>query len=406
MQELKIVIIGYGSRGYLFSEMIKSSSYLCKVVGVADTNSNRRAQAKAVSNLEDDMIFESAEVLLSQPKFADIAIITTMDREHYGPVISAMKKGYHILLEKPMAVTLEECEEIERVQQETGVIAAVCHSLRYNKVYETAKKMIDEGKIGEIVSIDQMEGVGDVHFTSSYVRGNWGKTDESSFMLIAKASHDIDLMSYFVNRKCEKVTSFGGLSYFRKENKPENTPEYCIDGCPKQMTCQYCSTKIYMQNTAWRYVFDLKDDTSVENYLRTTDYGKCVWGCKNDAADHQVVNFEYEGGITGTLTVIAFHPGDRHTRIFGTKGIIECGYYQRNVDLYEFDTCNRTAVKVSEPFNGSHGGGDALVLENLCTAVRTGNDEMILTNIQQSLASHRIVFAAEKARIENRIVEL
>ena len=163
-----------------------------------------------------------------------MAINTTMDREHIASAVAAMRGGYHMLLEKPMATTLEDCVEIDRVRRETGRIVSVCHSLRYHALYAEVRRVLRSGAIGEIVSLDQLEGVEHVHQSHSFVRGNWGNEGRSAFMLLAKSCHDLDIIADLVDLPCERVSSYGSLKYFSEEHAPPGRARILRPGLPRR----------------------------------------------------------------------------------------------------------------------------------------------------------------------------
>lgn len=154
-----------------------------------------------------------------------------------------------MLLEKPMAVTLDQCLQItEACRLQAQQINAVCHVLRYFSPCIKIKELIDSGIIGDVVNINHTEPVGFEHFAHSFVRGNWHNEEASSFSLLAKCCHDIDLIVYWMGekKKVEKVSSFGSLSHFRKENAPEKSTDKCFD-CPVERECCYSAKKIYLE---------------------------------------------------------------------------------------------------------------------------------------------------------------
>ena len=84
----------------------------------------------------------------SKEKFADAVVIATLDHMHKEPAIAFANKGYHILLEKPMAPTLADCEEIVEACKRNKIILAIGHVLRYTPHYLKVKEIIESGKIG------------------------------------------------------------------------------------------------------------------------------------------------------------------------------------------------------------------------------------------------------------------
>ncbi|GAA3216303.1 Gfo/Idh/MocA family protein [Nonomuraea helvata] len=425
-----LAVVGAGSRGASYARHAVESGQ-ARVVAVADPLDARRDRFPGAAQYTD------WRELAAQPRLADAVIIATQDRDHVEPAVRLAELGYDILLEKPMAVSEEDCRSIVAAAERSDAVFAVCHVLRYTPYTRALKRLLDEGRIGEIVSIQHLEPVGWWHQAHSYVRGNWRRADESTFMLLAKSCHDLDWLVYLTGRQVTRVSSFGGLKHFRPENRPEGAADRCLD-CPVEAACPYSARRIYLP-LAGREVWPLSvltedvSEAGVLEALRTGPYGRCVYACDNDVVDHQVVNMEFEGGTTASFTMTAFTPSiHRQTRIFGTRGSIE-GDGER-LTVHDFVTGRAEIVetrptgperrssggesegRANEPRSGrdhkhataggGHGGGDAGLVDAFLAAVATRDRSSILSSPRASLHSHLIAWAAERSRLHGETVTL
>lgn len=413
MEKITAIVIGAGSRGQCYTnEMFKYPDKF-QVVGVAEPIENRREFVKNKHSISDEHCFDTWEKILELPKFADVAIISTMDRMHFAPAMEAIRKGYNLLLEKPAAPTAEECFLIEKEAKKYGVKILVCHVLRYTPFYTTLKSIIDEGRLGKIMSIQHCENVGNTHQSHSFVRGNWGNSVKSTPMLLQKCCHDMDILQWLVGKDVKRASSFGSRSYFTEDNAPEGAPEYCIDGCPHADTCYYNAVKLYLESDSKWFrgaatgIVDPTDE-QVEAALRTTQYGKCVYKCDNDVVDHQVVNLEFEDGTVVDFNMCAFNQGGRFIRIMGTKGeIYNVG--EGHLKLFDFATRQIEEIDVyayGNTIDSGHGGGDAGIIRALYDYITTGEVTEQLSEIGISVKNHMIVFAAEQARLTGQVVDV
>lgn len=405
---LTFVLLGAGARGTMFAEILAKDYAPGTVVAVAEPNPERRAKIAQMHEIPPERQFETWEQALAQPKLADVAINTTMDRHHIASAVLALELGYHMLLEKPMASNLEDCVAIADAAAKSGKIVSICHSLRYNDVYSAVRDVLASGRIGDIVSVDQLEAVEHIHQSHSFVRGNWGNEARSAFMLLAKSCHDIDILFDLVHDDCVRVNSFGSLKFFTKAYKPEGAPERCLDGCPVEDECPYHAMKVYGAEKGWgRYVGLPRDPELLKPILQSGPYGKCVFQSDNDVVDHQVVTMEFAKGQTVTFTMTAFtHFGGRRLRIHGTKGYLEAATETRKIEVQEFWGEKKHEIIDIPEREGGHGGADPLVIGTLIRAIESGDPSLVTTNTDNSLKSHKIVFAAERSRREGRVVYL
>ena len=418
MKQLTAVVVGYGGRGAAYSKYSITHPEELAIVGVADPNPMRRATAAQWHNIPPQNLYTTWQELADQPKLADFAILATQDNMHYEPALALIEKGYHLLLEKPMAPTAQECKAITEAAERKGVKVVVCHVLRFTPFWRAIKRIIDEGRLGQVISIAASENVGHIHQSHSYVRGAWRNTAESSCMIMAKCCHDMDILQWITGDKCTQVQSFGTLTHFTKENQPAGAPDRCTDGCPYADTCHYNAIKLYTDPASelWGWgrkaaagTVDEPTEEQVWEALKTGPYGRCVYACDNDVVDHQVVNLEYESGCTASFTMTCFNKGGRFIRIYGTEGELISSLDQSTLQVYSFATDSWENISISEYGNdisSGHGGGDTGIMIDTLSLLRGETPSDSICEIRTSYENHITGFAAELSRLENRVVSI
>jgi predicted dehydrogenase len=411
MKEIKIIIVGAGNRGTGYASLLSKYPDM-KIVGLAEPREFYRNKLAGEYNIPKENVYLDWKDLADRERFADAAIIATQDEMHVDPAIAFAEKGYHILLEKPMAPSESECQRLYENLKNKDIIFGVCHVLRYTPYTRKLKQILDSGQVGEIISMQHLEPVGYWHQAHSFVRGNWRRKDQSTFMLLAKSCHDIDWIYYIMGEKCKSISSFGSLKYFRKENKPNNAGDFCFN-CGHEKECPYSAIKVYLNraksgNFEWPVDVITSNLTveGVEKAIKTGPYGRCVFNCDNDVVDNQTVNMQFENNSTVIFTMTAFTALTfRRTSIFCTGGEI---YGDGDIiKVYDFLTDTTKIISVKEDdLAGSHYGGDYGLVESFVKALRNNDKNELLSGLEESIYSHNLVFAAERARMENRVVEI
>ena len=384
-----------------------------EIAAVADPRPERLELAQREWNIPAERCFATAEELFAQPQLADAAVIATQDRQHVVHAEAALKGGYHLLLEKPVAVDIEGCLEVLRLARRYQRHVVVCHVLRYTPFYNAIKRIIEDGRIGEVVTIQAMEQVGYWHQAHSYVRGNWRRADESSPMILAKCCHDMDILIWLTGKRARYVSSYGNNYLFRAEKAPAGAAQRCMD-CAVRAGCPYDAVRYYLESgrTSVRagrvhWPINVLDPhptpENIEQALRTGPYGRCVYHCDNDVVDHQVVNIELDGGTTINFTMSAFTERCYRTiKVMGTHGCVE-----GNMDLSHlvwhdfFGHSEEMDLNVTDGSMAGHGGGDAVMVKQFVELLASGRDDEMLSSVEHSIESHLVALLAERSRLEH-----
>ncbi len=421
---IKVAIAGLGSRGKdTYAQAVKLFPEKMQVVAIADVDPAKVADVAKEFGIEEKMCFNSAEEMIEQELLADVLVLATQDRQHVMQAIPALRKGYHILLEKPISPDLDECREIVKVAKECEKHVIVCHVLRYTPIYSKLKEVLDSGVIGDIVTVMSLENVGYWHQAHSFVRGNWNNSNTTSPMILQKCCHDMDLLLWLTGKTCESVSSFGDTYLFKEEKAPEGAAKRCLDGCKAKEKCPFDAEKIYMhhkkigiKNGHKGWPLDVltlhPTEESVYEAIEKGPYGKCVYFCDNNVVDHQVVNLNMTDGSTISHTMTGFTgTGTRYAKFMGTEGevIVDMTPEVNSIRITRFG--EETEViemnKIATDFSG-HGGGDNRMVEEFIDMLIEGTGPSNrTTSVEKSVESHYAALAAEKSRVQNgKVVQL
>jgi len=408
MSKIRVGLIGAGQRGKdIYGNYALVNPEHIEFVAVAEPNEIKRKEFSEKHNIKSEYQFESWEQLLEKDKFCDAVVIATPDRTHFEPAKLALKKDYHILLEKPMSSIPEEVMKLGILAKENNKVFMICHVLRYTPFFNTIKKIIGSGEIGDIMSIQHNENIGYFHFGHSFVRGNWRNSNLSSSLMLQKSCHDMDILLWLVGSPCRKIASFGELSYFKKERKPEGAGDRCVE-CSIESKCPYSAVKLYYNNVGrWptTAIVEIQTIDEVKKAVAKGPYGRCVYNCDNNVVDHQSTILEFENNVTATFNLSAFtNQVNRTLKIMGTKGEIRAIDSKNEIEVQLFDTNERKVVNPKQ-ITGGHGGGDTGIIEDFISLILS-NKGKALTSANVSVQSHMMAFAAEESRLTDKVVNM
>lgn len=340
----------------------------------------------------------------------DVAIICLPDRLRNEPVSALLNADISMLLEKPIASTIEDLEHLSKQAAQSNSTVTVAHTLRYTPYTLRIKQLLETGAIGKVRLIQHTEPVSFFHFSHSFVRGAWSSVANSAPMILTKACHDFDLLGYWGGAPVRTVASIGGQSEFVPENKPEGATDSC-DVCPHSTTCSFSATRLYqtladkgINNWSLNAIAPNPTPAAVRERLSETKYGECVWNGNNDAADSQLCSMTLANGVLAQLTVTGLGVDHRrHTRIYGSEGEIEGtvdtirisrfdGLSAREAAQFEMGSTKVEEIS-SEGDVTTNGLMEALVR-------RVGGEEngQLITTLHDTLNSHYAAFAAEISR--------
>ena len=148
-RRVKWGLIGAGDFGQIYAQIMNGlpNVELVSIFSRTEKNAQRAAKEFGIPKYYTDF-----NELINSDGVEAVAIVTD-EHHHHGPVMAALKAGKHVVVEKPIAPTLEQADEMIAQSKKTDKVFAVAHVLPFHNHYAMAKAEIDKGSVGDIVAM-------------------------------------------------------------------------------------------------------------------------------------------------------------------------------------------------------------------------------------------------------------
>lgn len=371
MKSIGVGMIGCGAMGRDVARELLQQNKKLRLVGLFDPD--KRSIQQCLNEFNKDVrVYKDYQSLVKSPDI-DWVMIASWNCYHSEQVIAAFRAGKDVFCQKPLTTNLNDCLAMLRAWKKSGKMFNIGLTLRYSPHYRKIKKIIDDGVIGDIISMDFNETLDFNH--GGYIMGDWRRlTKNAGTHLLEKCCHDIDLANWIIASRASKVASFGGLNFFL----PKNKKHIRRIGRNSQGKDAY---------RTWPSLIDSNPFTS-----------------KKDIVDNQVVIIEYANGVRAT-----FHTNcnaaipERRMYILGSEGAVRADVLAGTIEIKRIGFKTRTK-RVDTPVSGSHGGGDNVLQNELANSMLKGIEPR--TGLMDGIDSAVTCFAIDKAMETGRVVSL
>ena len=151
---IRVGLLAYGAIGHEHNLAVQGTAGL-ELAAVCDTNPERIAAAKDLAPAVES--FSDATAMLDSG-LIDLVVISTPPNSHYSWAKEALTRGLNVVLEKPMALTAEQCDELMELAAQKNLLLVVYQNRRFDADFVTMSRLISEGAIGDVFQYDSFVG--------------------------------------------------------------------------------------------------------------------------------------------------------------------------------------------------------------------------------------------------------
>lgn len=376
----KYVIVGTGGRSRMFSEALfnqfNGKADLC---AICDSNAGRLGLSqKHLSQKYPNIKAYPAEQfdMMIKTHKPDTVIVVTLDAMHDEYICRAMELGCDVITEKPMTTDETKCQRIVDTAQKTGSNVRVTFNYRYAPSRTQIKRLLTEGVIGKVLSVE-FQWMLDTTHGADYFRRWHSYKQNSGGLMVHKSTHHFDLINWWLSSYPQQVSAMGGRVFYNPKQADryglKNRSNRCLD-CPEKARCNF-----YLDMAAFEEIRELYLDCEQhDGYERD----RCVFRDDIDIEDTMNVTVKYNNGVFMSYSLNAFTPWEGYRVCFnGTKGRLEqfcreSSYISGDGSTHHEYQPEGSSIVVyphfREPYNvaidlgeGAHGGGDDVMLDEI-----------------------------------------
>jgi predicted dehydrogenase len=381
---MKAAIIGMGARASAYVQLIRQDPFkkldlaaICDLIPAKMDGYINQFMPDAPAAQLPARVTDYRKIL--EDPAIELVFITTNDLTHKEIAVDCLRAGKHILLEKPLATTLADCQAIYDESRHADRIVKLGFCLRYTSFYEKMLEIVRSGLLGKIICIEAKETLSSRHGASFMRRWHRFKNNNGGF-LNAKCSHDLDMLNRLSGSDPQLVSAFGGRAFF---NPIEGASDRC-ESCRLAESCPYYLDK----NTI--------PANSPEEAI-------CPFNADKDIVDHETVLIQYKNGIHVSFCVTMLSAeATRTTVIFGSEATLTGDFASGLIHVRFLHAGGVHTYDLKQASDG-HGGGDESLYRALLQAIHAGEK---VNDARDGLMSTAIALAAERSMESATVVDL
>ncbi len=356
----RYALVGCGVRGISMYARPLSKYYrdVGELVAICDSNPVRLNACNGYLT-EPVPAFTDFDAMLREAR-PDAVIVASVDRTHHDFIIRSLDAGTEVITEKPMTIDDEKCRAILEAERRAGRPVVVAFNYRYSPQHQQIKRLIMDGVVGRVLSVD-------FHWPLDYIHGadffrRWHRRMENSGgLLVHKATHHFDLINWWLDSEPAEVFAQGRRGFYGPTRKERG--ERCL-GCAHTSTCEF-----FFDLGKQDYLRALYLDAEGEDGYHRDG---CVFADEIDIFDTMSATVRYANGALMSYSMTAYAPWEGYSLAFnGTEGRLEVEFVERapgrepgvQITLAPL----RQPARALEPETGAgeHYGGDRLLRDHL-----------------------------------------
>lgn len=380
---MNIAVIGAGNRARKYLSCLPGGVFVRYVV---EPDRLRLSLAAKHFNIPQEGCFTDSEAFFEKARDIDAVIVAAPDRLHVPLALRAVERGWHVLLEKPVASSAGEYRTLEESARKAGVQVGVCLEMRFHPYFRRIKELVDSGAVGKVLEVEHTEHIGPDRMAHTFVRGLWSRKEDSGPIFLSKCCHDADFLIWLTGGSVVSAESAGRLDKFVSR---ADKPLRCT-GC-SDLACPYSAVRLYHERREWVDGFDVPEgstlDAVIDAELASGRYGRCVYHCDNDVFDIQDVKAALSNGVKLNIRLegTSMEEG-RETIIRGTSGTLAA---RGGSIILPDGTSEDYSDILAQPL---HGGADRALVCDFFSSIADGRP--VRASLSSAFEGHRLCYLA------------